>query len=150
MERLFSGIDQIVPSPGEGSTRGGLVAITQRYMDFLAAHPGLTKVVAREGSVSSPRLTYLIEHFLREPYQRVLEAVRAAQKAELIAPEIRPELLLFLVSGAWSQLFDVHAFAYETLGVDAYEEQTRHDFLLMIGALLEKGLIRSRPAGQDP
>jgi hypothetical protein len=114
----------------------------ERFVRFVADHPEVTRVIAREGAAPSPRLKYLIDRYLREPFRQVVDAMRAGQRAGLIAPDVRPDLLLFLILGAGSHLFDVKALAQQSLGVDATAARTREDFIVLIRALLEQGLFR--------
>ncbi len=142
MEALFSNVAPIVAASTEGSPRDRLLAITERFVRFVAAHPAVTRVMAREGATASPRLTYLIDRYLREPFHQVVDAVRAGQRAGLIAANVRPDLLLFLVLGAWSQLFDSTALAQESLGIDTRAPSTQEDFLVLVRVLFEHGLFR--------
>ena len=142
MEALFSNVGPIVTDRTEGSPRDRVLTIIERFVRFVAAHPGATRVMAREGAAPSPRLTYLIDRYLREPFYQVVGAVQEAQHAGLIATDVRPDLLLFLVLGAGSHLFDVTALAHESLGIDAHATSTQDEFLALVHALLEQGLFR--------
>lgn len=142
MEAVFSNVGSLVTVPSDGSPRDQLLAITERFVRFVAAHPEVTRVMAREGAAPSPRLTYLIDRYLGEPFHQVVDAVRAGQRAGVIALSVRPELLLFLVLGAGSHLFDVTALAQGSLGIDASAASTQDDFLVLVRGLLERGLFR--------
>ena len=142
MDTLFSNVGPIVNTPTDGSPRDRLLAITERFVRFVALHPGATRVMAREGSAPSPRLTYLIDRYLREPFHQVVDAARAAQRDGLIRRDVQPDLLLFLLLGAGSHLFDATALAQESLAVDASAASTLEDFLGLFRALLEQGLFR--------
>jgi AcrR family transcriptional regulator len=151
MDPLFSKAAVVVKVPAGGSPRDRLLAISERFVRFAAANPAATRVMAREGAAPGPRLTYLIDRYLREPFRQVVDAVRAAQGDGLIAPDVRPELLLLLVLGAGSHVFDARALARESLGIDVSTERVRKDFLLLLRALLEQGCgppIHSTPAFQ--
>ena len=103
-------------------------------------------MIAREGAASTPRLTYLIDRYLRAPFQQVVAAVRAGQRAGFIAPEVKPELVLFLVLGAGSHLFDVTALAQQSVGIDATTARTRDDMVALLRTLLRDGLLSHGPA----
>ena len=150
MDALFSNVGRVVNVPADGSPRDQLVAITERFIGFAAAHPEVTRVMAREGSASSPRLTYLIDRYLREPFHRVVDTVRAAQRAGLVAPDVRPDLLLFLVLGAGSHLFDVTALAHESLGIDASAASTQEDFLVLVRTLLARDVFGQTTKHRTP
>ena len=142
MDALFSNAARIIDLPADGSPRDQLLAITERFIRLVAANPAVTRVIAREGAAPSPRLTYLVDRYLREPFHRVVEAVRAGQRAGLVVRDIRPDLLLFLILGAGSHLFDVTALARESLATDARAASTQEDFVALVRTLLERGLFR--------
>ena len=53
-----------------------------------------------EGAAPSPRLTYLVDRYLRAPFRIFVDAIRSGQQAGLIDPAIRGDLLLFFFLGA--------------------------------------------------
>ena len=142
MDAVFSNVGPIVTDRTDGSPRDRVLAIIERFVRFVAAHPAATRVMAREGAAPSPRLTYLVDRYLREPFQQVVGAVQEAQHAGLIATDVRSDLLLFLVLGAGSHMFDVTALAQESLGIDVNAASTQEEFLELIRALLGQGLFR--------
>jgi hypothetical protein len=113
---------------------------------FVALRPEVTRVVAREGAAPSPRLTHLVDRYLRAPFRDVVAAVREGQKAGLIATDVRPELVLFLVLGAGSHLFDVTALARESVGIDATAPATRDAFVKLMRETLLSGIFRDAAA----
>jgi len=142
MDALFANVPPVALVPADASLPKRLLAVAEQVVRFVAANPELTRVMAREGAVPSPRLTYLIERYLREPFRQVVDAVRAGQRAGLMAPDVRPDLLPFLVLGAASHLFDVGALARQTLGIDTSAARTREDLVVLVRALLEHGLFQ--------
>jgi len=142
MDALFANAVRVVDVSTDASPREQILAITERFVRFVVAHPEVTRVMAREGATPGPRLTYLVDHYLRQPFRQVVDVARAGQRAGLIAPGLRPDLLLFLVLGAGSHLFDVPALAHESLGIDATATSTQADFLALVHTLLEQGLFR--------
>jgi AcrR family transcriptional regulator len=145
MDMLFSNVSRVVAIPADVSPQDRLVVGAERFVRFVAEHPEITRIVAREGAAASPRLTYLVDRYLREPFQQMVEATRAGQRAGLIAADVRPDLLLFVILGAGSHLFDVTALARESVGIDATDTRTREDFVVLMRALLEGGLFGSTP-----
>ncbi len=142
MDVLFSNVGRIITVPISGSSQDELIVITERFIRFVAAHPEVTRVIAREGAAPNPRLTYLIERYLREPFDQVIDAIRAGQRAGVIDRHVQPGLLLFLLLGAGSHLFDVTALAREGLEIDTNASSTQEDFLVLVRDLLERGLFR--------
>lgn len=124
------------------SPRDTIMTIVERFVRFVAAHPEVTRMVAREGAAPSPRLDYLLKQYLHEPFREIVDLIRAAQHAGSVAPEIRPELALFLVLGAGSHLFDVSALAQRSQGIDTSAAWTSEAFVLLLRTVLERGLFR--------
>ena len=142
MDVLFSNVPRLVAPAAETSPPETVVAIVERFVRFVAAHPEVTRIIAREGAAPSPRLDYLLKRYLHAPFREVVDLVHAAQRAGVVAPDVRPELLLFLILGAGSHLFDVTALAQRSFGIDTTETATSEAFVLLMRTLLEHGLFR--------
>jgi len=140
---VFSNMPRVaVPADGS-SPRETLMEVLDRFVRFVAAHPEATRIIAREGAVPSPRLDYLLKRYLHEPFREVVDLIRAAQTARIVAPEIRPELALFLFLGAGSHLFDVSALAQRSQGIDTTTAWTCEAFVIAMRTLVERGIFRS-------
>ncbi len=146
MDELFGEVRRVA-RPSGGSPAERLLRTAEQFVRFVAARPEVTRVIAREGASPSPRLRYLVDRHLRGPFRGFVEEMRASQRTGLIAPDVRPELLLFLMLGAGSHLFDVTALAHESLGIDATSERTREDFVALVREFLRRGLL-TRPAAR--
>jgi TetR/AcrR family transcriptional regulator len=138
--RLFTALDRSLP-PTEA-----LLQVVDRFVRLSAARPELSRIISREGSTPGPRLTYLIDHYLGTQLREIVETLKGEQQAGAVDPAIRPELLVFLVSGASAHLFDVPALARQSLGIDACAERTREDFVALVRSLLERGVVRTQGA----
>ena len=139
---VFAEIQGAVEVTDAGPPRDRLVALMERFIRFVAAHPEVTRIVAREGAAPSPRLDYLLKRYLHEPFRQVVDALRAGQSSGLVDPNIRPELCLFFVLGAGSHLFDVSALAARSQGIDTTAAWTCEAFVVVMRTLLEQGLFR--------
>src|SRR5262245_25393221 len=142
MDAAFSNIPRIVTAPDGSDPRETILGIIEGFIRFVAAHPEVTRIVAREGAAPSPRLDYLLKRYLHEPFREVVDLLRAAQSTGMVTPEIRPELALFLVLGAGSHLFDVSALAERSQGIDTSASWTCEAFVVLMRTLLEQGLFR--------
>ena len=141
MDVLFSNVPRVVTPTTEHSPPETLMQMVERFVRFIAAHPEATRVVAREGTAPSPRLDYLLKRYLHQPFREVVDLLRAAQGAGVIAPDVRPELVLFLILGAGSHLFDVTALAQRSFGIDTTTARTSDAFILLMRTLLDRGLF---------
>jgi AcrR family transcriptional regulator len=144
MDELFAEVPSI-PSATGGSPAEQLRAGFERFVRFIAARPEITRVIAREGAAASPRLTYLVDRYLRAPFRQVVATLEAGQRAGVVARDLRPDLLLFFLLGAGSHLFDVTALARETLGTETSSPRTREDFVRVLLEVLQGGILRAEP-----
>jgi TetR/AcrR family transcriptional regulator len=142
MDVLFSGVAPIGATLPDGAPQDRLLAIVERFVRFVADRPEVTRVITREGAAPSPRLTYLVDRYLRAPFREVVDTVRAGQREGAVAPGVRPDLLLFVVLGAGSHLFDVTALARESVGIDPTAPRTREDLVVLLRTLFESGVLR--------
>jgi AcrR family transcriptional regulator len=142
MDVLFADVPRLI-TPGMDTSRSEtILASVERFIRFVAAHPEVTRVVAREGAAPSPRLDYLLKRYLHAPFRELVDNLHAAQRAGVVAAEVRPELLLFLVLGAGSHLFDVSALARQSFGIDTSAAWTSDAFIMLMRTLLEQGVVR--------
>lgn len=128
-----------------GAPRETVLDLVEQFVRFVSDHPEVTRIVAREGAAPSPRLDYLLKHYLHEPFRQVVDFLRAAQAAGTVDPDIRPELCLFLILGAGSHLFDVAALAQRSQGIDTTSSWTREAFVTVMRTVLEQGLLGRKP-----
>jgi TetR/AcrR family transcriptional regulator len=136
--QLFTALDRSLPP-----TRA-LLKVVEGFVRLSAARPELTRIIAREGATRGPRLTYLIDTYLGPQLRQVVATLSAEQAAGAIDPAVRPELLLFFVTGAAAHLFDVAGLAREALGIDPAADGTREDFVALVLSVLEKGVVRNQ------
>lgn len=142
MDAVFSNVPRIVAAADASSPRETLMDVLERFVRFVAAHPEVTRIIAREGAAPSPRLDYLLKRHLHEPFREVVDLLRAGQAAGIVTPEIRPELTLFLILGAGSHLFDVSALAQRSQGIDTTAPWTCEAFLVSMRTVMTEGLLR--------
>jgi len=145
MDELFAEV-RVFTEPNDAPLLERVLGTAEQFVRFVAARPEVTRVIAREGAAPSPRLTYLVDRYLRAPFRMFVDAIRAGQRAGLIDPAIRPNLLLFFFLGAGSHLFDVTALAHESIGIDATSPRTREDFVVLVRELFRRGLFRKETA----
>jgi AcrR family transcriptional regulator len=142
MDELFSSVPRLIAPAAETSPPERVITIVERFVRFVAAHPEVTRIIAREGAAPSPRLDYLLKRYLHAPFREVVDMVHAARRAGVVAPDVRPELLLFLILGAGSHLFDVTALAQRSFGIDTTAASTSEALVRLMRTLLEQGLFR--------
>jgi AcrR family transcriptional regulator len=142
VDGVFANVPRIAATTGDTSPRDAIIAVVERFVRFVAAHPEATRIIAREGAAPSPRLDYLLKRYLHEPFRDVVDLIRAAQHAGIVTANVRPELALFLMLGAGSHLFDVSALAQRSQGIDTTASWTCESFVVLMRTLLEQGLFR--------
>jgi TetR/AcrR family transcriptional regulator len=143
MEVVFAPMPRVPTRGLDGlAARETLLSLVEQFVRFVAAHPEVTRIIAREGAAAGPRLDHLVERYLHEPFRGVVALLRAAQGADVVARDVRPELCLFLILGAGSHLFDVTALAARSQGIDTTAPSTRDAFVAMMRTMLEHGLLR--------
>lgn len=144
-DAVFADVPRAPTELAAGDPRGTIMAFLEQFVRFVATRPEATRIVAREGAAPSPRLDYLLKHYLHAPFREIVDLLRAAQAAGIVAPELRPELCLFLVLGAGSHLFDVSALAERSQGIDTAAAWTHEAFVVAMRTVLEHGLLRTTP-----
>src|SRR5262249_35336872 len=142
MDHLFAGLSETLASAAPRPARAGAGAgagaeselreLLAAFVRLSAARPELVRVLAREGAAPRPRLTYLVERHVGPALAFAAASIRKAQRAGLLARNLRPELLLFFVIGAGSHVFDVAALAKEALGIDVASEAMREAFVALV------------------
>jgi AcrR family transcriptional regulator len=148
IDHLFADVPAIVARvEDDGTVADSLVPVVEHLVLMSARRPEILRIISREGTVPSERLSYILEHHLRAPFQRAVAAIRAGQRAGTIDPDLRPELLLFFILGAVGHLFDVPALAKEALGIDVAEADTREAFVCVIRRVLAGGVLRRKEQG---
>lgn len=146
IDHLFAEIPLLLATderpPFDGDAIFTLVA---RFVRLSSARPEIARIVAREGAAPSSRLTYLIDRHVRGALDYTMARVREAQRAGVIARELRPELLLVMALGAGAHLFDVPALAKQALGIDIEAKDTRDAFVAVFHRVLTRGVLASPP-----
>lgn len=146
VDAVFSNMPRVVATGDGASPRATLLDILDRFVRFVAAHPEATRIIAREGATPSPRLDHLLKRHVHEPFRELVDLIRAAQAAGIVAPDIRAELVLFLLLGAGSHLFDVSALAQRSQGIDTTSAWTCEAFVASMRTLVERGLFCGEPS----
>ena len=148
MDVVFAQLPDVAEPPSGGSPAEALLTLVREFIRYVAAHPEATRIVAREGAKPSPRLDYLVTRHLGQRFRRIVDLIRAGQEAGAVVPHVRADLLLFLILGAGSHLFDVTAFARRSVGIDAGDPRTQDDFIALVRELLERGLFSADSRGR--
>jgi AcrR family transcriptional regulator len=145
VDAVFANVPRLVTTDRASPPREAVVDLIERFVRFVAAHPEVTRIIAREGATPSPRLDYLLRRYLHAPFREVVDLLRTAQHAGVLTPDVRPELALFFVLGAGSHLFDVSALAERSQGIDTAAAWTCEAFVVLMRTVLEQGLLRRAP-----
>jgi TetR/AcrR family transcriptional regulator len=112
-EQLPQYLGEDVSAEDEASIR----EIFRALATFNRSHPEWIALMFRESASPGPRLTWLIENYLRDDIQRGSEFIERAQRAGLL-PKVSPLQLLHLVSGMLSYNLLVAPMTKQATGVD--------------------------------
>ncbi len=143
MDALFSEVRMFTSFDPQSPSTDALLHVVERFVRLCAARPELPRIISRESAQPGPRLTYLVDRHLRSQYQEIATALRQQQAVGAIDPKLRPELLIYFVTGAASHLFDIGALAKEALGVDVDRDQTLQEFVALTLSVLRSGVVRT-------
>jgi len=146
MDQVFHDVSEVVPDDPALAPAQVVFDAVERFVLLAAHRPAITRILAREGTSPSPRLTYLVDRYLRAPFARIIGVLRAGQSAGVIPRSLRPELLLFFFLGAGNHIFDVAALANESVGIDVAAPATRAEFIALIHDVLRTGVFRNQEA----
>jgi len=138
--QLWARRDQTLPrylesdaeTVGEGAVRGIFSALLQ----FNKHHPEWLALVFRESATPGPRLSWLIEHHLRDDIARGTQFIEWAQRAGVL-PRVSSLQLLHLVSGALSYNLMVAPMTRQATGVDLASEASMDEQVDILMGLLK-------------
>jgi len=119
-----------------------LIATCYAFIDFVVAHPEVSRLVKNDGVTPGPRLTWLVENHIRPVYALWLEAVAEA-KGEGVVKDIPDAYVVFAFIGAAHHFFDVAPLVTELTGTDPREPETAKDFADAIVEIFLQGCGRS-------
>ncbi len=113
----------------------------RRYIYFSAANPELSRMVAREAVEATPRLTWLMEKFLRtfsRQFDYMLEQARGAGALK----DFRSEHVFFAVIGAVSFMFDGAALTRGLYGIDPFADDEIQGYADTVTEIFLRGLLK--------
>ena len=120
-----------------------LVTLTYDFIDFFVEHPELARLMVNEGIVQTPRLTWLVDTYLRRMFRKWEGFLVEGRKADLFK-EIPNAYILFAFLGALQNFFDMAPLVRELFGIDARSSQTAHDYAnALIEIFLEGAATRT-------
>ena len=121
MAHLWHLRDEVLPRYLDDATlagdRASLREVLSAILKFNQHHPEWIALVFRESATPGPRLSWLIEHYLRDDIRNGTEFIERAQKAGLL-PDVSPLQLLHLISAALSYNLLVAPMTAQAVGVD--------------------------------
>jgi AcrR family transcriptional regulator len=142
MAHLFGDLPMLdVETQRASSTEDLLRRLIEPFVRLSAIRPELLRVIQREGSRPSRRLTHLLDHHIGPALTVAVETIRKAQRDGLIDRTLRPELLLFFAMGAGSHVFDVAAIVRQAFDIDVTTEATREAFVEVFHHVLVHGVL---------
>jgi AcrR family transcriptional regulator len=120
-----------------------LVTLTYDVIDFFVEHPELSRIMVNEGIVQTPRLTWLVDTYLRDMIRQWERFLVEGRKANLFK-EIPNAYILLAFLGALQNFFDMAPLVRELFGIDARSPEVARDYAnTLIEMFLEGAATRS-------
>ena len=105
----------------EMSAREALAGVIDKFVRMSARRPQVHRILTMEGNRESPRLNWVIDHFLRDHFAAVRDLIRRG-KVEGSVRQCDPARLYYLIIGAGGTPFTI-ATEYRALtGRDVFSE----------------------------
>ena len=104
-----------------------LVVLTYDFIDFLVEHPELARLLVNEGVVHTPRLSWLVDAYLRPLFRKWESFLIEGKRANLIK-DLHPAFVLFAFLGALQHFFDVAPLVKELFGLNAHSQDTARGY----------------------
>jgi AcrR family transcriptional regulator len=123
-----------------------LKALIRRLVEANAANPDYVRIVVQEGTTPTPRLTWLVETYLRPGFGVFDQALREAMDAGAIRRRPIHDVTNAITSAA-SLSFALHAVVDDLYGVDLTDPERVRSFADTIVDVIFAGLL-ARPATQ--
>lgn len=123
------------------SPRERFVSMVRRYVWFNAQHPEFGRMILMEGSTAGPRLSWMINDFLRPLYHTLSDALKEGQQEGWAKPDMSVELVTFFLAGAASTTYQMPEAARELYGLDVHDEATIHRHADALVEVLISGLL---------
>jgi AcrR family transcriptional regulator len=121
-----------------------LRAFVREFVAFSARHPDLLRVVHQEGSAPSPRLSYLLETYVR-PIITALAPTYLNMVESGQAHPIPPEAFYYLVTSGGGAKYALDGMTRELFGATALEPHQIDDYADAVADLIVRGMgIRSQ------
>jgi TetR/AcrR family transcriptional regulator len=122
-----------------------LVTLTYLFIDFVVQHPELSRLVNNEGIQQTPRLTWLVESYIRPLMARWERYLDEAKSAGIIK-QIPNVYMLFSLLGSLQHFFDVAPMVREIFDVEPRAPETAKAYA---NALMELFLEGASTRGLD-
>jgi AcrR family transcriptional regulator len=123
-----------------------LVSICQTMFEFALTHPELPRLLNTEGSLETPRLTWLVDTYLRPLVTRWSERLDAAKEAGIINDG--PNAFLFsALAGACQHFFNLAPMVREVFGIDPHSSDTARAYANAIIEVFLEGAATRPPEG---
>jgi len=139
--KMIGHLRKVSKDVGSADSGASLVELAFGFMEFAVANPEFARILNHEGVVAGPRLTWLVDQYLRPVFDRWGGYLQGLKASGLVR-DIPSPYVLFAFFGAAQQFFDLAPLVRELYGIDPRDSTVAHEYT---SALIEIFLTGATP-----
>jgi AcrR family transcriptional regulator len=121
VSKYIAEAQQQISEVEKSSAQSELKIFIDRFIRFSAKYPDIHRILTSQGNQETPRLSWIIDHFLRDHFNLVVDMIRRGQ-AEGSVRQFDPARLYYLIIGMGGTPFSI-SIEYKALtGRDVFSE----------------------------
>lgn len=125
--RMIAHLRSVSENVGEADSGASLVQLAFGFMEFAVANPEFARILNHEGVIAGPRLSWLVEHYLRPVFDRWSSYLDKLKDAGLVR-DIPTPFALFAFFGAAQQFFDLAPLVEALYGLEARDPKIAREY----------------------
>lgn len=121
LTRYLGDIKQTLERSGEQSARAALSAFIEQFVRMSAQQPQIHRILTMESNQNTPRLEWVIEHYIRDHFNMIRDLIRRGQ-TEGTVRQCDPARLYYHIIGAAGTPFTISTEYKALTGRDVFSE----------------------------